>query len=254
MITNDQRKRYWVELHAVIDTINRGSRGDEALTKSSPSPGGEGWGEGERQPSRSADIDTFRHDFHAQHNLPASTKDFTRAHFDTFLAACRAITQSGDLKPQLRALDQPKARLLHKILVEQAAQLKALGHTDPAISIGQISSQKFHGRKPHDLSDVPRSRARPSHGGEGGPHGPGEGERNLDDSPKRYSELDMLMFTVARMISEQRQARGWTVHELLWQSGLGKTCQCADCKKGRVRRSARTVPAPQLVTADNVPF
>jgi hypothetical protein len=250
MITNDQRKRYWVELHAVMEKVGSAKVGSVAPRGPSGNVGCN-----DPLPPSAQDIEVFRHDFHAKHGLPPSTKDFTKQDFDTFLAACRAITQSGDLKPQLRALDQPKARLLHKILVEQAAQLKALGHTDPSISIGQISSQKFHGRKPHDLSAV-----RPP--------------QDQDSQLKiRYSQLEMLMFTVARMISEQRQARGWTVHELLWESGLGKTCTCADCRRSPrgARKNVGTV-APrgpsghepgtfgqtagflEDIHADNVPF
>jgi hypothetical protein len=228
MISADQRRLYWANLNQVFKNV--GSSDPLARLP------GEGPAQG---------MDQFRKDFHAQHNLPASTKDFTKAHMDTFLAACAAILKPADLKPQLRAFDQPKARLLHKILVEQAAQLKALGKADPAITIGQISVQKFHGRHYDQLSANKRPPRSPSPlAGEGR----GEG----------YSELEMLMFTVARTISELRQTKGWTVHELLWNSGLGKTCACADCKKGRDRArlaktSART--APELVTvADNVPF
>lgn len=172
-------------------------------------------------------MDDFRADFHQRHNLPKSTKDFTKAHFDTFLAACRAITQPADLKPQLRALNQPKARLLHKILVEQAAQLKALGKADPQMTITQICKQKFIGAYPADLSaDAP----------------PG----------KQYSDLDKLLFTVARTISELRQKRGWTVHELLWESGLGATCECANCSRG-IRRPGHK-PQPKKSELTDAPF
>lgn len=199
MITNDQRKRYWVELHAVL-----------ALRK-----------------------DLTREEFHQQHNLPASTKDFTREHFDAFLAACKAITKSDDLKPQLRALNQPKARLLHRILVEQAAQLKALGKLDPDITIGQICRQKFYGRKPADLN----ANKRPP--------------LNEGEDP-RASELEMLMFTVARTISELRQEKGWTQHDLNIAAGL--QCACASCSKDRRHVKAVAAPARELVEADNVPF
>jgi hypothetical protein len=203
VLTPDQLKRYWVELRAV-----------QAVRK---------------------DID--RADFHAQHALPASTKDFTKENFDTFLAACRAITQPDNLKPQLRALNQPKARLLHKILVEQAAQLKALGKLAPDIVIGQISSQKFYGRKPADLS---ANRRPPIN----------EGDK------ERASELEMLMFTVARTISELRQEKGWTQHDLNIAAGLH--CDCAACSKARRHmhrpQSEVAKPARVLVEADNVPF
>jgi hypothetical protein len=253
MISADQRRLYWANLNQVFKNV--GSSDPLARLP------GEGPAQG---------MDQFRKDFHAQHNLPASTKDFTKAHMDAFLAACAAILKPADLKPQLRAFDQPKARLLHKILVEQAAQLKALGKADPAITIGQISVQKFHGRHYDQLSANKRPPRSPSPlAGEG--RGEGYSELSANKRPPRspsplagegrgegYSELEMLMFTVARTISELRQTKGWTVHELLWNSGLGKTCACADCKKGRDRArlaktSART--APELVTvADNVPF
>lgn len=199
MISPDQRKLYWANLNAVLK----------------------------------ARSDLSREEFHAQHYLPASTKDFTKAHMDTFLAACAAVVQPSNLKPQLRAFDQPKARLLHKILVEQAAQLKALGKADPAITIGQISVQKFRGRHYDQLS----ANKRPN------PVNP--------DEPKP-SELEMLMFTVARQISELRQARGWSQHELLWQSGLGKTCECAECR--HARHPKPKIKIPRELVADNVPF
>lgn len=193
MISADQRKRYWVELHSVM-----------AAQSSVLSP------------------QSFREQFHAKHNLPASTKDFTSAHFDTFLAACRAITQPHDLAPQLRALDSPKMRALHFILQHQAAQLKALGIPNPAAYIAKISQDKFRGLLPADLS---------------------ESHRSVFGS--QYSQLDMLKFTIARTISELRQQKGWTVHELLWESGLAQTCTCSACRAGRVRRSARTAPQPE---------
>jgi hypothetical protein len=173
----EQLKLYWANLNAVFKAL--------------PSPGGEG--EGEREPSRSADINSFRAAFHQQHNLPASTKDFTKAHMDEFLRACAAITKPDDLGPQLRAFDQPKIRLLHKILNWLGPQLAALGIADANAYIRKIAEDKF-GKLPADLSDMPRS----SHG-------------------SRYSQLDVLHFTIQNRVKDLRQKRGWTVHELLWQ-------------------------------------
>jgi hypothetical protein len=220
MISTDQRKRYWAELHAVMEKVGTVA-GRASVPASFPNVGSSVT----LAPS-AQDIESFREQFHAKHNLPASTKDFTRAHFDTFLAACAAVTKQNDLKPQLRALDQPKARLLHKILVEQAAQLRALfadenpqsairnpQSTNASEYIQKICADKFHGRKPSDLSaDKRQPYVVPPLGGSG---------------EMRPSELEMLMFTIARAISELRQQKGWTVHELLWQSGLGQTCECA---------------------------
>jgi hypothetical protein len=203
MLTPDQRKRYWVELHAAFEIARL-------------------------RPGTLPTLDAFRAHFHATHNLPASTKDFTRQHFDTFLAACRAITQPHDLAPQLRALDSPKMRALHFILQHQAAQLKALGIPNPGAYIAKISQEKFRGLLPAALS-----------------------ESNRSVFGSQYSQLDMLKFTIARAISELRQQKGWTVHELLHQSGLAQTCACSACRSGRVRRSARTAPEPEPA---NAPF
>lgn len=192
MITAEQLKLYWANLNAVLRTRK----------------------------------DLTREEFHRLHNLPASTKDFTKTHMDEFLRACAAILQPSNLKPQLRAFDQPKTRLLHKINVEQAAQLHALDIPDPLAYIAKISQDKFNGRKPADLSESHHS----IHG-------------------SYFSELEMLRNTIARTISKLRQDRGWTVHELLWNSGLGKTCQCAACAK-----VASRAPSRELATADNVPF
>jgi hypothetical protein len=213
MISADQRKRYWVELHAAFEIARL-------------------------RPGTLPTLDAFRSDFHAKHNLPPSTKDFTRAHFDTFLAACRAITQPHDLAPQLRALDSPKMRALHFILQHQAAQLKALGIPNPAAYIAKISQDKFRGLNPADLS---------------------ESHRSVFGS--QYSQLDMLKFTIARTISELRQQKGWTVHELLYASNLGQTCTCSACCAGRVRArparaSARTAPEAEHAASEltNAPF
>lgn len=219
MISTEQRKLYWANLNAVMEKVGtvapRGPSGNVGCNDSLP-------------PS-AQDISEFRAAFHAQHNLPASTKDFTKAHMDTFLAACAAITQSDNLKPQLRAINQPKARLLHKIVVDQAAMLRALGKPDPLATIAQICADKFRGRKPADLSDSHRS-----------------------VFGSQYSELQMLMFTVARQISELRQARLWSQHELLWNAGLGKTCECADCR--HARHPKPKIKIPRELVADNVPF
>lgn len=179
MLSPDQRKLYWVHLHEVL----------------------------------AARKDLTREDFHAEHNLPASTKDFTKQHFDTFLAACAAVTQPANLKPQLRAINQEKTRLLHKILVEQAAQLRALDKPDPSATILKICAEKFRGRKPADLSA---------------------------EKPQSYSELEKLLFTIARAISELRQKRGWSQHDLNIAAGLH--CSCATCSK---RRSPRG-PQPKV--------
>lgn len=198
-LSPSQLKRYWLELHAV-----------EAA---SPSPlAGEGRGEG-----------SFRADFHARNGLPASTKNFSKTHFDAFLAACAAITQPANLQPQLRAFDQPKTRLLTKINKHQAAMLHALDIADPHAYIAEICASKFRGRKPADLSAEKTLRARASSPSPLVGEGRGEG----------FSELDMLLWSVARAISELRQTRGWTEHELLWQAGLGATCRCADCSRQR---------------------
>jgi hypothetical protein len=227
MLSPDQRKRYWVELHAVLEKVGT------VPARQGPPRGPLGKvGCNDPLPPSAQDISAFRETFHAQHNLPASTKDFTRAHFDTFLAACRAITQPNDLAPQLRALDSPKTRLLHKILVEQAAQLKALGIPDPSAYIAKISQDKFRGRNPADLS-----------------------ESNRSVFGSQYSQLDMLKFTIARAISELRQQKGWTVHELLWASGLAQTCECAACRKGGVRaRLAKTSARTASEELANAPF
>jgi hypothetical protein len=203
MLSPDQRKLYWANLNQVYAAASG--------TGTAKLPLGE-----------------FRAAFHQQHNLPASTKDFTKAHMDAFLAACAAILKPADLAPQLRALNQPKARQLWKINNWLAPQLKALGVADPLGYIAEIASDKF-GMLPADLSDSPRS----AHG-------------------SRYSQLDNLQFTVTNRVKTLRQQRGWTVHELLWNSGLGKTCQCAQCKKVGTVAPRGPLREPEL--ADNVPF
>jgi hypothetical protein len=225
MLTPDQRKRYWVELHAVLEKV-----GSVPARQGPPRGTLPDNGSSVTLAPSAQDISAFRENFHAQHNLPASTKDFTRQHFDTFLAACRAITQPANLKPQLRALNQPKTRLLHKILVEQAAQLKALGIPDPGAYIAKISQDKFRGLLPAALS-----------------------ESNRSVFGSQYSQLDMLKFTIARAISELRQQKGWTVHELLFQSGLAQTCECAACRRDHNKKAGRAAPLRKPEPA-NAPF
>jgi hypothetical protein len=223
MLSPDQLKLYWTELRQALSALNKSASSAESADVVHP-------------------VHT-RESFHAQHNLPPSTKQFTREHFDTFLAACKAITQPSNLKPQLRAFDQPKTRLLHKILVEQAALLDALYASDraqpspggegPGVranyrtgldTIRHICADKFRGRLPVDLS---------------------ESHRSVFGS--QYSELETLLFTVARTISKLRQARGWTEHELRWEAGLGDTCRCADCRRAKLPKVDRVAP---LVEAD----
>jgi hypothetical protein len=217
MLSPDQLKLYWTELRQALSALNKSASSAESADLVHP-------------------VHT-RESFHAQHNLPPSTKQFTREHFDTFLAACKAIAQPNNLKPQLRAFDQPKMRLLHKITVEQAALLKALGKPDPAATIAGISKDKFRGRGPADLS---------------------ESHHSIFGS--QYSELETLLFTVARTISKLRQEQGWTEHELRWEAGLGETCRCAQCSRQKVgpprsgvHKKNNLAPRAPLV-ASNTPF
>jgi hypothetical protein len=212
MISNDQRKLYWANLHAIY------KMGRSAMGRTGVPP-----------VDSSVALESFRAQFHAQHHLPASTKDFTKKDFDAFLAACAAITQPADLKPQLRAFDQPKTRLLGKINW-QAAQLKALGVADANAYIAKIAQDKF-GKLPADLSDSPRS----SHG-------------------SRYSQLDNLMFTIQNRIKTLRQERGWTVHKLLCNAGLAHTCECAACRHAKMVGTVAPRGPSRELAADNAPF
>jgi hypothetical protein len=260
MISNDQRKLYWANLHAVFKV-------GRVPARQGPPRAPFGPGNPQSPIPNPPSLDEFREEFHRTHHLPASTKDFTKKDFDAFLAACAAITKPADLKPQLRAFDQPKTRQLWKINNWLGPQLGVLLNTpspggegrgegerqpprranfqnpqsaparrglpnpqsrDANAYIAKIAQDKF-GKLPADLSDSPRS----SHG-------------------SRYSQLDNLMFTIQNRIKTLRQERGWTVHELLCNAGLAHTCPCAACKKGRVRRSARTVPESRELA--NAPF
>jgi hypothetical protein len=55
--------------------------------------------------------DVERHKFHLKAlGVRKSSKDFTNADFDKVLAAFKAITEPGNLTPQIRAMDQPMLR------------------------------------------------------------------------------------------------------------------------------------------------
>jgi hypothetical protein len=231
MITNHQRKLYWTNLHAVIEKVG---------TVAPRGPSGNVGSSVTLAPS-AQDISAFRESFHAAHNLPKSTKDFTKKNFDAFLAACTAILQPANLKPQLRAFDQPKTRLLNKILVAQAAQLRALDIPAALDYIAKICADKFHGRTPSDL----RHDQQDAHDPDSHPENPVH--------PVQYSELEKLLFTIADRIKQLRQQRGWTQHDLNLAANL--KCGCAQCRPKPTFRGSRGDEAltpsarPELATA-----
>lgn len=162
---------------------------------------------------RKADPEADRHALHQQAlGKDKSSKAFTNADLDKVLAAFRAISRNAELQPQLDALNQPRQRLLHLILHDQAAQLAALEKEQPLNYIFGVCADKFNGRTPSQLSADSREPIPPS-------------------PEPRPSELQMLLFTIARAISELRQARGWTQHDLNVAAGLH--CACAPCARAR---------------------
>lgn len=71
-----------------------------------------------------------------------SSKDFTNADLDKVLATFRAISQPTSLHAQLRQIDQPRTRLLHRIR-DQFACL-ALFVKDPCKYVAPILQNRFH--------------------------------------------------------------------------------------------------------------
>jgi hypothetical protein len=149
-----------------------------------------------------------RHEIHIQVlGADKSSLDLTNAEFDKVLAAFRAVSAPYNLKPQLRAQEQPNTRRLHKI----ANLLKCLGLfvAEPVPYATAILSDKygrgaFHPRPTYAaiLEDLARVDLNAELIGDKysprplGGEGQGEGV---------HSELEKLIFTLSRCVSVLRR-------------------------------------------------
>lgn len=131
-----------------------------------------------------------------------SHKEFSNEDFDQVLGVFRAISRPASVDSQLRQMDQPKIRLLHKIDHELIPCLK-LYISHPVEYVLNICLDKFWVQDWRSLSEVRHH-------------------------PDRPSQLEQLIMTLSRALNGKRGFRakaGHSIHEMRTAAGLSCTCK-----------------------------
>lgn len=123
----------------------------------SPAKDGKYWNEWKAVKAVKPDLE--RHAFHVEiFGEDKSHVDFTNDDFDAFLAACKAITEPGNLQAQLDALNGRKKRLRFGILAAAAALGVGLDYVDGIVrqmnERGALASSKLDELDADDLLRV----------------------------------------------------------------------------------------------------
>lgn len=118
----------------------------------SPAKDGKYWNEWKAVRAVKPDLD--RHAFHVEvFGEDKSHVDFTNDDFDAFLAACKAITEPGNLQAQLDALNGRKKRLLFGI-TRAASPDYVAGIVARMRSEGKLKASRLDMLDPDDLEKV----------------------------------------------------------------------------------------------------
>lgn len=197
-----------------------------------------------------ADPDRHRLMFEAL-GYAASSKSLTNDEFDKVLGAFRAISQPTNLRAQVRQIDQPRTRLLHRIRDQFACLSLFVEH--PSKYVAAILRDRFKASEIEALRHVAQTCA-----------GTAQALNHTDSvcsSPDsglstQDSELVCLRNTLARCLSSFRRKSSLTEHDMCQRANV--ECfrpNCALCRDSKPRRDelreSQTISdAHELQTAD----
>lgn len=254
------------------------------------------WGAVTRRCKKEGWAQPNRHELHVKAlGYQKSSKDLSNAEFDKVLGVFRAISQPTNVNAQIRQERQPRTRIEHKIKIDQVKLLAVVlskclrsdtdgrwdGYKDlPALApaaavepdteaafefVARVMMERFGTDDLTQISDAPQVRfVRDMRGKlvlrEGEPIQSGE-----------YSDLELLMATLAARINTLRNDRGhagkkaertfngrklkrgahtvsgWTIHEMNQAAGVKCEGKCATCYPP-IRRMVR-MPLEEKVAA-----